>query len=76
MNIIFFQALVKWKNKNQTEIFTMFIEDIDKEIVHNTQCNLEVLNIFFINETVQNLENIKVKLLSEYQKFLDIFEQA
>jgi len=54
----------------------MFIEDIDKEIVHNTQCNLEVLNIFFINETVQNLENIKVKLLSEYQKFLDIFEQA
>ncbi len=54
----------------------MFIEDIDKEIVHNTRCNLEVLNIFFINETVQNLENIKVKLLSEYQKFLDIFEQA
>jgi len=54
----------------------MFIKDIDREIVYNTQCNLVVLNMFFTDETAQNLKNIKVKLLSEYQKFLDVFDRA
>ncbi len=54
----------------------MFIKDINKEIVYNTQCDLNVLNVFFINETTQNLEDIKVKLSSEYQKFLDVFDRA
>ncbi len=32
--------------------------------------------MFFTDETAQNLEDIKVKLSSEYQKFLDVFDQA
>jgi len=32
--------------------------------------------VFFTDETAQNLEDIKVKLSSEYQKFLDVFDQA
>ena len=51
----------------------MFIEDIDREIIYNTQCNLNVINIFFINEIIQNLKDIKVKLSLKYQNFLNIF---
>ncbi len=36
IDVVFFQALVKWKKKNQTEIFAMFIENIDRKIVYNT----------------------------------------
>jgi len=54
----------------------MFIEDINKEIVYNTQCNLNVINVFFIDEITQNLEVIKVKLSLKYQNFLDIFDRA
>jgi len=76
IDVVFFQALVKWKKKNQTEIFAMFIEDIDREIIYNTQCKLDVINVFSVNETTQNLEDIKVKLSSKYQNFLDVFDQA
>ncbi len=76
IDVIFFQALVKRKKKNQTEVFAMFIKDIDREIIYNTQCKLNVINIFFIDEMTQNLENIKVKLLLKYQNFLDIFDWA
>ncbi len=51
----------------------MFIKDIDRKIIYNTQCKLNVINIFSVNEMTQNLEDIKVKLLSKYQNFLDIF---
>ncbi len=54
----------------------MFIENIDRKIVYNTQCKLDVINVFSINETTQNLEDIKVKLLSKYQNFLDVFDWA
>ncbi len=50
--------------------------DIDKEITYNTQCNLNVLNIFSINEMTQNLKDIKVKLSSKYHEFLDVFDQV
>ncbi len=40
----------------------MFIEDIDRKIVYNTQCELNVINVSFIDETAQNLEDIKAKL--------------
>ncbi len=76
INIIFFQALVKRKKKNQIEIFAMSIEDIDRKIIYNTQCKLNVINIFSVNETTQNLEDIKVKLSSKYQNFLDVFDRA
>ncbi len=76
INVASFQALVKRKKKNQIEIFAMFIEDIDREIIYNTQCKLDVINVFSVNEMTQNLEDIKVKLSSKYQDFLDVFDQA
>jgi len=36
INVVSFQALVKRKQKDQTEIFAMFIEDINRKIVYNT----------------------------------------
>jgi len=52
----------------------MSVEDINRKIVYNTQCNLDIINVFFTDETTQNLENIKVKLFSKYQNFLDVFD--
>ncbi len=74
IDVVSFQVLVKWKKKNQTEIFAMFIEGIDRKIAYNTQCKLDVINVFSINEMTQNLEDIKVKLLLKYQNFLDVFD--
>jgi len=76
INVVSFQALVKRKKKNQIEIFAMFIKDIDREIIYNTQCKLNVINIFSVNEMTQNLENVKVKLSLKYQDFLDVFDQV
>jgi hypothetical protein len=53
----------------------MSVEDIDREIAYNTQCNLDVINnVSSTDETAQNLEDIKVKLPSKYQDFLDVFD--
>ncbi len=76
INVVSFQALINRKKKNQTEIFAMFIKDIDRKIVYNTQCKLNVINISFTDETAQNLEDIKAKLSLKYQNFLDIFDRA
>jgi hypothetical protein len=54
----------------------MFIEDINRKIVYNTQCDLDVINVFLIDETTQNLEDIKIKLSLKYQNSLDVFDQA
>ncbi len=54
----------------------MSIEDIDREIIYNTQCKLNVLDVAFINASAQNLEDIKVKLSLKYQNFLDVFDWA
>ncbi len=54
----------------------MSIEDIDRKIVYNTQCKLNVLDVAFIDASAQNLEDIKVKLSSKYQNFLDVFDRA
>ncbi len=54
----------------------MSIKDIDREIVYNTQCKLNILNVAFINASAQNLEDIKVKLSLKYQNFLDVFDWA
>jgi len=74
IDVIFFQALVKRKKKNQIEIFAMFIKDIDRKIIYNTQCKLNVINVFSVNEMTQNLENVKAKLLLKYQDFLNVFD--
>ena len=52
----------------------MSIEDIDRKIVYNIQCELNVLDVAFIDASAQNLEDIKVKLSSKYQNFLDVFD--
>ncbi len=52
----------------------MSIKDIDRKIIYNTQCKLNVLDIAFINASAQNLEDIKVKLALKYQNFLDVFD--
>ncbi len=54
----------------------MSVEDIDREIAYNTQCDPDVLSVSSTDETAQNLEDIKVKLPPEYQKFLDVFDRA
>jgi predicted glycoside hydrolase/deacetylase ChbG (UPF0249 family) len=54
----------------------MFIKDIDRKIVYNIQCDLDVINVFSTNEIAQNLEDIKVKLSSKYQNFLNVFDRA
>ena len=50
--------------------------NINKEIAYNTQCDLNALNISSINETTQNLKDIKAKLLLKYHEFLDVFDRA
>jgi len=69
-----FHALIKQSKKNCIEVFAMLIEDIDREIVYNTQCELNVLDVAFIDASAQNLEDIKVKLSSKYQNFIDVFD--
>jgi len=71
-----FHALIKWSKKNCIEIFTMLIEDIDRKMIYNTQCKLNVLDVAFIDASTQNLEDIKVKLSLKYQNFLDVFDWA
>ncbi len=50
--------------------------DINREIAYNTQCNLNALNISLINETTQNLKDIKAKLSLKYHEFLNVFDRA
>jgi len=50
------------------------MKNINREIMYNTQCNLNALNVSFIKKTAQNLKAIKVKLSSEYHDFLNVFD--
>jgi len=74
INAASFKTLLNQLKKNQTEVFVLFMTDIDREITYNTQRDLNVLNVFLINEMTQNLKDIKVKLSSEYHEFLDVFD--
>ncbi len=74
INIALFKTLLNCSKKNQTEVFTLFMKNINKEITYNTQCNLNALNVSFVEKTTQNLKAIKVKLSSEYHDFLDVFD--
>jgi len=62
--------------KNKIEVFALFMTNINRKIAYNTQCNLNALNVSSINETTQNLKDIKAKLSSKYHEFLDVFDQA
>ena len=76
INIASFKMLLNCSKKNKIKVFALFMMNINKEIMYNTQCNLNALNIFSINETVQNLKDIKVKLSLKYHEFLDVFDRA
>jgi hypothetical protein len=65
-----FQTLANRSKKNHTEVFAMSVEDIDREIAYYTQCNLDSVSLSSIDETAQNLEDIKAKLPPKYQEFL------
>jgi len=69
-----FKTLLNHSKKNKIKVFALFMMNINKEIAYNTQCNLNALNVSSINETTQNLEDIKAKLLSKYHEFLDVFD--
>ncbi len=74
INTASFKTLLNHSKKNQTEVFALFMTDINRKIAYNTQCNLNALNISSINETTQNLKDIKAKLSSKYHEFLDVFD--
>jgi len=71
-----FKTLLNHSKKNKIEVFALFLMNINKEIAYNTQCDLNALNISSINETTQNLKDIKAKLLLKYHEFLDVFDRA
>ncbi len=76
INAASFKTLLNHSKKNQTEVFALFMTDINRKIACNTQCNLNALNVSSINETTQNLKDIKAKLSLKYHKFLDVFDRA
>ncbi len=71
-----FKTLLNRSKKDQTEVFALFMTDINREIAYNTQCDLNALNVSSTNETAQDLKDIKAKLPSEYHEFLDVFDRA
>ncbi len=71
-----FKTLLNHSKKNKIKVFALFMMNINKEIAYNTQCNLNSLNVFSINETTQNLKDIKAKLSSKYHEFLNVFDRA
>jgi hypothetical protein len=71
-----FKTLLDRSKKDKTEVFALFMANINREIAFNTQCDLNALNIFSSDETTQDLEDIKTKLPSEYHEFLDVFDRA
>jgi len=76
INAASFKTLLNHSKKNQTEVFALFMTDINREIAYNTQCDLNALNVSSINETTQNLKDIKAKLPPKYHEFLDVFDRA
>jgi len=76
INITSFKTLLNHSKKNKIEVFALFMMNINRKIAYNTQCNLNALNISSINEMIQNLKDIKAKLLSKYHEFLDVFDRA
>ncbi len=51
INAATFQTLANRLKKNYIEVFTMSVKDINKELIYNTQCNLNSVSLFLINET-------------------------
>jgi len=71
-----FKTLLNRSKKNKIEVFALFMTNINRKIAYNTQCDLNALNVSSIDETTQNLKDIKAKLSSKYHEFLDVFDRA
>ena len=71
-----FKTLLNRSKRDKIIVFALFMTNINREIAYNTQCNLNALNVSSINETTQNLKDIKAKLSSKYHEFLDVFDRA
>jgi len=69
-----FKTLLNHLKKNKIEVFVLFMMNINRKIAYNTQYDLNALNISSINETAQNLKDIKAKLSLKYHEFLDVFD--
>jgi len=76
INVALFKTLLNHSKKNKIKVFALFMMNINRKIAYNTQCNLNALNVSSINETTQNLKDIKAKLSLKYHEFLDIFDRA
>ncbi len=76
INATSFKTLLNYSKKNKIKVFALFMMNINRKITYNTQCDLNALNVFSINETTQNLKNIKAKLSSKYHEFLNVFDRA
>ncbi len=76
INAASFKTWLNHSKKNQTEVFALFMTDINRKIAYNTQCDLNALNVSSINETTQNLKDIKAKLSLKYHEFLNVFNRA
>ncbi len=76
INAASFKTLLNHSKRDKIKIFALFMININRKIAYNTQCDLNALNIFSINETTQNLKDIKAKLSSKYHEFLDVFDRA
>jgi len=76
INAASFKMLLNHSKKNKIKVFALFMMNINREITYNTQCDLNALNVSSINETTQNLKDIKAKLSSKYHEFLDVFDRA
>jgi hypothetical protein len=71
-----FKTLLNHSKKNKIEDFALFMMNINRKIAHNTQCDLNALNVSSIDETAQDLKDIKAKLSSKYHEFLDVFDRT
>jgi len=71
-----FKTLLNHSKRNKIEVFALFMTNINREIAYNTQCDLNALNVSSIDETTQNLKDIKAKLSLKYHEFLDVFDRA
>ncbi len=76
INAASFKTLLNCSKKNKIEVFALFMTNINREITYNTQNDLNALNVSSIDETTQNLKDIKAKLSSKYHEFLDVFDRA
>jgi len=76
INAASFKMLLNHSKKNKIKVFALFMMNINRKITYNTQCNLNALNISLINETTQNLKDIKAKLSLKYHEFLNVFDRV